>query len=72
MFPVPIPVDDSGGVWLPTIQHTLPNVWRKKGLESLEAAKNDNAPVLYDMWNYRIPLLFCHVTNFLDNFVTLS
>ena len=69
---VPPPVCDDGGVWLPTLNRVLPNTWRSKGLEYLVSAKADDAPIEYDMWNFRIVPLFPHLSvKFLDRFRTL-
>ena len=61
LLQVPQVVDDSGGVWFPEIGATLPNTWRLKGITSIQAAKNVNAPVVYDMWDYRILPFFPHL-----------
>ena len=46
---VPLSVMDNRGVWVLSLKQILPNTWRTKGLASLAAAKDDNAPVEFDL-----------------------
>ena len=59
---VPTPVINDNGVWLPLLKRVLPNTWRTKGLASLAASKDDNSPVVFDLWNYRVLPLFPHLS----------
>ena len=66
---VPRIVNETGGVWLHSLGQVLPNTWRDKGIANLQSAKNDDAKVERDMWDYRILPLFPHLsTRFLDTF----
>ena len=66
---VPKVVEDSGGIWLEDLQRTLPNVWRTKGIANLQSAKDDDADVQFEMWDYRIITLFPHImVTFLKHF----
>ena len=61
-----------GGVWFPKLVATLPNTRRLKGIASVQAANNDDALVVYDMWDYWILPLFPHLSQeFLRRFQTL-
>lgn len=44
--------------WIPSLQRTLPGAWADASFVQAKAAKADDAPVEYSMWDSRISLLF--------------
>ena len=69
VFNIPTLVAENGGMWLPNLNRVLPHTWRLHAEITDKAARNDNAPVNYGLWNHQILALFLHLTEpILDTF----
>ena len=62
-FTLAPPFVSLNGTFLSTINRVLPHTWREEKAHMQQAAKEDNAPIDYFLWNLRISTLFPHVTS---------
>ena len=60
--PLPNLVQEKGGTWISSLKWILPHTWKTKAESFNKAAKNDNAPVNFGLWNHRILPLFPSLT----------
>ena len=60
MAPPAIP---TNATFLPSIHKFLPHDWRIEKEHAQQAAKEDNAPIDYFLWNLRISSVFPHITS---------
>ena len=56
--PLPVTINNNGGVWLSDIKDIIPNTWRKKEISSNSLVKNDTEMVMNYMWPQRIVSLW--------------
>ena len=61
-IPIPKLISDKNGIWLPKLKRVLPHTYRLFAESSDKAAKNDNAPLHFGLWNQRILSLFPDAT----------
>ena len=57
-FPLPLIPHDVGGTYISSLKRILPHTWRDEAETHLRAAKHDDAPVNFGLWNWRVRGLF--------------
>ena len=61
-FTLASPSISSNGTFLPTINRILPHTWCEEKEHVQQAAKEDDTPIDYSLWNLQISTVFPHVT----------